>query len=763
MGSGSQPPASNLPYGGGNDTIWGNNHRSLPSRDNGDRSNDPFNTRNSSNNTAGWPTSSNSRSHSSSPNNRTSGADTNGMSFMNSQFAQLRASDNSTAYSRHHGMGNSEDMMYSMGYGNTGGSASRQEPSFGASHAPSSSFPSQQEMRSYAQQINQQTVSQHQALNQQAFNLNNAQGLDEQPVQLQHLSNGRISSSQLNPASQTWNHNMPTHAISGSLGGSVDLSSILHHQDRLPAITRMDQSSSSGTFTPLSSTWSPRESGSRSLENETDRRMPGQSQYPSYLPRLYGTYSVPQGTYTGTGYVPSLAPTAASIPQFYQGSSFGNIGVNTHRNQNQYGNQNQHVNQNQYGASKHPWCIKFNSLLKSDKKPHLGLESIFGFVVIASGDQDISRFIQSKLSTAKSDEKEKMFIEIGPDMLGLMKDLYGNYVCQRLIEHGSMAQKMGVVETVRGHILELSLNAFGCRVFQKIVDCCPVSHIAGILDEIHSYEILKVLMQDESGNHVIQKLVQTMPPKDVRFITVACQENARELSANQYSCRILQRVLEYAEEDDKKKLVQKLSLMMDKLITDPWGNYVAGHIIQHRGPEDRDPIFEHVMSRLFALCQHKLASHVVEKCIMYGTPEQRTQIRERLSPVNDTEKTLENMLKDQFGNYVIASLLRNLEWGSEERAQFKAQIRAQVDLLKGANSRTFEKIEEIFTNDKKREDRERLQVEVNSAGPTPVLTNETNSPQSDSLASADASAMEVHPTDDKNTEANPRVRDDDDA
>ncbi|KAL6925094.1 hypothetical protein FSST1_002368 [Fusarium sambucinum] len=798
MGAPSQPPPST--FGGGNDNIWSNyalpsqgmmisfvypvkgGHECLlPTPDNADRSNVPY---------PSWPATSNSPSHSSSPNNRTSGADTNDTDFANS-FRGMRTSDNLTNFPRHHAVRNSQDSRNSNSFGFssglTGGSTSRQEPSYGASHTPSSSIHSQPAMR-YTQQLNQQTQGlnqqqvqalsqqqvqalsqqqvqalnqqvqalsqqamnpqQAQALNMQAFSLNNAHVLDQQPAH--HLyphPTSRTTSSQLNPASQTWNQNFATnHASRNSLSISADLSSGPFLDDQLATTARMDQGSAN-TF--IQNTWNMRESGSQPLENQSNRRMSSQSQYSTFS-RPYGTQNAPYGTYNGAGFIQSMV--SAAIPPLFQGNSFGNA-ANAQRNHNPS------------GTIRHPWCIHLSSIITTSK--YVPIDAVFGWVVIAAGDNEISRFIQLKLTTAKSDEKEKMFLEIGPDMLGLMKDLYGNYVCQKLIEHGSMNQKMSVVETVKGHIVELSLNAFGCRVFQKIVECCPVSHIASILDEIYSYDVLKQVMQSEPGNHVIQKLVQTMPPKDVKFITVACQENARELSEDQYSCRILQRVLEYAEEDDKKKLVAKLSLMMDELVTHQWGNYVAGHIIQNRGPEDRDPIYEHVMSRLLTLCQHKLASHVVEKCIVYGTDEQRTRILERLCPANDSEQTFENMFKNQFGNYVVASLLKHLKWGTVERAQFKENIIVQYDLLK-ATGRSFEKLDKIFEEDKKMEAKEaklasNLQVEVDSAGPTPVLTNETNSPQSDSLPSADASTIEDPHTNKKNTGANPRVRDDDDA
>lgn len=56
-------------------------------------------------------------------------------------------------------------------------------------------------------------------------------------------------------------------------------------------------------------------------------------------------------------------------------------------------------------------------------------QDIFGHVVEFSGDQHGSRFIQQRLETASSDEKQVVFDEIVPEAaLQLMQDVFGNYV-----------------------------------------------------------------------------------------------------------------------------------------------------------------------------------------------------------------------------------------------------------------------------------------------------------------------------------------------
>lgn len=86
-----------------------------------------------------------------------------------------------------------------------------------------------------------------------------------------------------------------------------------------------------------------------------------------------------------------------------------------------------------------------------------------------SGDQHGSRFIQQKLETANSEEKQMVFEEVLPNALQLMTDVFGNYVLQKFFEHGNQAQKTVLARQMEGHVVSLSLQMYGCRVVQKVI------------------------------------------------------------------------------------------------------------------------------------------------------------------------------------------------------------------------------------------------------------------------------------------------------
>jgi len=85
----------------------------------------------------------------------------------------------------------------------------------------------------------------------------------------------------------------------------------------------------------------------------------------------------------------------------------------------------------------------------------------------------IFRFIQQKLERATPAEKAMVFNEILSAAYSLMTDVFGNYVIQKFFEFGTQDQKQTLAQRVRGHVLHLALQMYGCRVIQKALESIP--------------------------------------------------------------------------------------------------------------------------------------------------------------------------------------------------------------------------------------------------------------------------------------------------
>ncbi|KAK4143823.1 armadillo-type protein [Dichotomopilus funicola] len=369
------------------------------------------------------------------------------------------------------------------------------------------------------------------------------------------------------------------------------------------------------------------------------------------------------------------------------------------------------------------------------------LRDIWGYVVEFSGDQQGSRFIQERLEVANSDERERVFAELETNAVQLMKDVFGNYVMQKLFEYGDQVQKRALASAMRGKLVDLSLQMYGCRVVQKALKHVLVEQQGEIVDEFVPH--FMQLCSDIHANHVIQQAIVLVPRVYIGRIMGIIKDNVDALSIDQYGCRVLQRAMEYGTEADKAVIMEKLHRHPRMLVTHSYGNYVVQHVLENAKPEDRDPFCRVVMAELLTFSKHKHASNVVEKCIQFGTPEVQRRIRDRLAG-NESGDTLFALMKDQYGNYVVQTLVSTLQ--GDEKTEVVNKLVTHLQALKrsGATSRQIDAMEKLINGSRRPSAATSnnhtpastpptspgAHVGTTSAVPTPNLTMDSNSPLS---------------------------------
>ena len=291
------------------------------------------------------------------------------------------------------------------------------------------------------------------------------------------------------------------------------------------------------------------------------------------------------------------------------------------------------------------------------------LKDIFDHIAEFSGDQHGSRFIQTKLETANSDEKERVFREIEPNAIPLMTDVFGNYVIQKFFEHGDQTHKKILANKMKGQVLSLSLQMYGCRVVQKALDHVLVDQQVVLISELDN-QVLKCV-KDQNGNHVIQKAIERCPSHAIRFIFDAFQGQVQHLSIHPYGCRVIQRCLERCDPPSKARIMAELMDGMQSMISDQYGNYVVQHVVEHDEHEGRRRVLNIVGKTLEAYSKHKFASNVVEKCLEKADDGWRRDVVFSLANGNprrgEGEGVLVGLIKDNFGNYVIRKSLSSAQ------------------------------------------------------------------------------------------------------
>ncbi|KAF8114015.1 hypothetical protein N665_0043s0085 [Sinapis alba] len=157
------------------------------------------------------------------------------------------------------------------------------------------------------------------------------------------------------------------------------------------------------------------------------------------------------------------------------------------------------------------------------------------------------RVIQRLLERC-SNENQCQFIteEILESVCVLSKDQYGNYVTQHVLEKGTSEERERIVRKLSGHIVQLSLHKFASNVIEKCLEHggrverdLIIKEIAGA-DE--SYGSLLVMMKDQYGNYVVQKIFETCTVEQRAALSNRVRMHASALKKYTYGKHIVTRL-----------------------------------------------------------------------------------------------------------------------------------------------------------------------------------------------------------------------------
>ncbi|XP_036191147.1 pumilio homolog 2 isoform X8 [Myotis myotis] len=318
---------------------------------------------------------------------------------------------------------------------------------------------------------------------------------------------------------------------------------------------------------------------------------------------------------------------------------------------------------------------------RNNRFPNLQLRDLIGHIVEFSQDQHGSRFIQQKLERATPAERQMVFNEILQAAYQLMTDVFGNYVIQKFFEFGSLDQKLALATRIRGHVLPLALQMYGCRVIQKALESISSDQqvISEMVKELDGH-VLKCV-KDQNGNHVVQKCIECVQPQSLQFIIDAFKGQVFVLSTHPYGCRVIQRILEHCTAEQTVPVLEELHQHTEQLVQDQYGNYVIQHVLEHGRPEDKSKIVSEIRGKVLALSQHKFASNVVEKCVTHASRAERALLIDEVCCQNDgPHSALYTMMKDQYANYVIQKMIDMAE--PAQRKIIMHKIRPHITTLR---------------------------------------------------------------------------------
>lgn len=106
---------------------------------------------------------------------------------------------------------------------------------------------------------------------------------------------------------------------------------------------------------------------------------------------------------------------------------------------------------------------------------NLTVEECKGEIYAMCLDQHGCRFLQKELDKGDPRITTLIFTEVIPHIVELTRDPFGNYLCQKLVEHSNEEQRLAIVKSITSDIVRISKNMHGTRAAQKIIECLDTS------------------------------------------------------------------------------------------------------------------------------------------------------------------------------------------------------------------------------------------------------------------------------------------------
>lgn len=250
------------------------------------------------------------------------------------------------------------------------------------------------------------------------------------------------------------------------------------------------------------------------------------------------------------------------------------------------------------------------------------------------------RVIQKALEYVNTERLVALVGEFeGQQVLRCVHDQNGNHVIQKCIEvvcrvardsSPAKAEFMSskiqfIIFAFHGRVRELSMHPYGCRVVQRILEHCPNSQKAPVLEELR--KCCNELVQDQYGNYVIQHVMQHGWDTDKAMLIKEVQSNLLDYSQHKFASNVVEKCLQFAHRKDRDEMIWTIinvtfdmnqpvdvntgQCVLESMVRDPYANYVVQKVIDVSDERQRGAIVRYVKENIVQLRRYTYGKHII--------------------------------------------------------------------------------------------------------------------------------------------------------
>ena len=264
------------------------------------------------------------------------------------------------------------------------------------------------------------------------------------------------------------------------------------------------------------------------------------------------------------------------------------------------------------------------------------------------------RQLQSILDANPTLASNVIYPKIKDKIQEISFDQFGNYFIQKVIQYLTIEQISEILyKKISHNFRSFCFNQHGTRVIQKIFE--KIINDDSLLNYFNNLLTpnLKDFVIDQNASHLIIKYVNTLPSPKNDFVIQFLLENSYELAMKKYSCCVLQKCIEYSNNNQKKAFLKVIATKSFGLFNDQYGNYVVQYCINLCDYEINKIFAENFLYNIIKFSTQKYSSNIIEKCMDCCDETTKEYICQKYCDQNIVEK----LLYDNYGNYVLQKVM----------------------------------------------------------------------------------------------------------
>ena len=279
-----------------------------------------------------------------------------------------------------------------------------------------------------------------------------------------------------------------------------------------------------------------------------------------------------------------------------------------------------------------------------------------------------SRIMQKYLKRFPSYIRTLLINKISKYIEKLMCDTYGNYFCQKLYNISEQEQRIMLLKSIKSSFISISKNTCGAHAIQFIIGESKSEEEKKIIMEyISSHEL--ELSLDAEGTHVMQKIIASFSEterqnlNDILFLS----ENIKALSQDvKGMCVVKKLISNTKDKSNVNKIIKGVQEFLEEIGQNPFGNYVIQYIFEEWDVSACSNLVEICINNCIIFAREKYSSNIIGKIIDLYSDKKYKFVEEIINIFFNTNNILE-LYNNKYGRLLLSKISKIITKEEKEK------------------------------------------------------------------------------------------------